>query len=446
MVRMIVVCFQMIAILFSPDSLQARTDSCISLGCHRPFGVLKNLHYPLNNGKKCFECHVRVAQYHPVKGVKAHELIAQNEKLCYGCHESFGKRKVVHEPVRKGECTSCHNPHGSNGRSLLDITDSDTPLCVKCHDAATFEQAYQHGPVAVGACGKCHDPHESANVALLREPPRDNCLKCHADFANGLKESAIVHAPVRDDPCTACHTPHGSRFSHMLKKETKELCLGCHEAFGKKLSSMKVIHKPISQEDACISCHAPHYSKAKGLLPGDEKGVCLGCHGTDRLGIPPLRNIKKEIEGKKVLHGPLQHGECKACHDPHGSKYFRMLRGEYPSALYAPYREGIYDACLNCHEKNLLRYPDTTVFTQFRNGKNNLHYVHVANKRKGRTCRVCHEPHASTGDKLINKESMQFGEWKIPVNLTMTPTGGKCAPGCHKAFKYDREVPETYKR
>jgi predicted CXXCH cytochrome family protein len=209
---------------------------------------------------------------------------------------------------------------------------------------------------------------------------------------------------------------------------------------------VKVPHKPLIEEESCGSCHSAHFSQDKGLLPFNEMTTCLRCHGKDNLGTPSLRNIKTELAGKKYLHGPIGTGECKACHDPHGSDNFRMLRGSYPADLYVPYKEGIYGACLNCHEKNLLRFEDTTVYTSFRNGNRNLHYVHVVNNRKGRTCRVCHEPHASNGEKLISKEGSKFGDWKIPVNFNGTPTGGSCAPGCHRPFKYDRKNPVDYRQ
>ena len=125
-------------------------------------------------------------------------------------------------------------------------------------------------------------------------------------------------------------------------------------------------------------------------LDASELTVCLSCHDKENLGTPPLKNIKRDLAGKKFLHGPIQKGQCTACHDPHGSDYFRMLRGNYPSALYAPYREGLYDACLKCHGKDLLKSLETTTATRFRNGVRNLHSVHVANRNKGRTCRICH--------------------------------------------------------
>jgi predicted CXXCH cytochrome family protein len=301
-----------------------------------------------------------------------------------------------------------------------------------------------HGPVAVGACNKCHAPHEAAEKNLLEGTVRNLCLKCHSDFATSLKSAKVVHAPVKEGTCSTCHNPHGSPVANLLKKKMPDLCLECHVKIGKKLAAVKVPHKPLQQEASCSSCHSAHYSQVKGLLPFDEKATCLRCHDKDNLGTPPLRNIKKELAGKKYLHGPLEMGECKACHDPHGSDNFRILRGSYPAGIYAPYKEGIYGICLNCHEKNLLKFADTTIYTGFRNGNRNLHYVHVVNSRKGRTCRVCHEPHASTGEKMISKEGVKFGDWQIPINFKSTPTGGSCAPGCHRDFKYDRGKPENY--
>jgi len=262
-----------------------------------------------------------------------------------------------------------------------------------------------------------------------------------------LKAAPVVHPPVKNDPCTACHNPHGSPFNFFLKKKMPELCVGCHDNLGKKLAAVKVPHKPLQQEGSCGNCHSSHFGKAKGMLSGEERSVCVGCHDTDKLGSPPLKNIKKELEGKKYLHGPIQKGMCTPCHDPHGSNNFRMLKGNYPVELYEQYKEKeTYELCFKCHNKDMLRFPETTLYTKFRNGSRNLHFVHVAGKRKGRTCRVCHQPHASDGEKLISKEGTSFGNWKIPLNFKITATGGSCAPGCHSSFTYDRDKPVVYKK
>jgi predicted CXXCH cytochrome family protein len=422
----------------------ASAQTCSVTSCHRPIVSLENPHVPVKE-KDCAACHKKTKQQHPVLGGKSWELTAKVPVLCSQCHVAFGKKKMLHSPVKDGDCLACHRPHGGSGRFLLDVGSDRTELCLGCHDSVPFKQQFMHGPVAVGACTKCHDPHEAAEKSLLEGPVRNLCLKCHVDFAKSLKDAAVVHPPVKDGPCTSCHDPHGSSVNKILKKKMPELCVGCHVKIGKKLTGIKVPHKPLLQAGSCSSCHSSHYSKNKGLLPLDEMGTCLGCHGKDNLGTPPLRNIKTELAGKKNLHGPLKKGECKACHDPHGSDNFRMLRGNYPADVYAPYKEGAYDLCLSCHEKNLLRFAETTIYTKFRNGKRNLHYVHIVSSRKGRTCRICHQPHASDGVKLINKENLKFGEWDLPVNFTVLSTGGRCAPGCHQPYTYDRDKAVEYK-
>ncbi len=421
----------------------AFAESCVTSTCHQAVAKINYQHSPVKDGD-CLACHKQITSQHPNKAKKGFELTAKGAALCNQCHETLGKKKVVHEPVKEGDCLACHKPHGASGRFLLDVSEDQTELCLRCHDGAPLKQKFVHGPVAVGACTKCHDPHESNEAYLSRIPARERCLKCHADFAKAMKEAKVIHAPVLLNQCHSCHDPHGASLPNLLTKGMPDLCIYCHKKIADKMVKAKVPHKPLLQQGGCATCHSAHFARAKGLLATDEKSVCLGCHDKENLGNPPLKNIKKEISGKKFLHGPLKNGECKACHDPHGSDYVRMLRGTYPADVYAPYKDGLYDGCLRCHDKGMLRFAETTLYTRFRNGNRNLHFVHVSNRLKGRTCRVCHEPHASNEERLIRKEGFKFGDWKIPINFKTTETGGSCAPGCHKAFRYDREKPEKY--
>lgn len=423
----------------------AFAESCVTVTCHPAIAALKQPHHPVKDGD-CLSCHQQKVKGHPVAGGKSFELAVKGGELCSQCHEAKGEQKVVHSPVKEGDCISCHKPHGGSGPFLLDEGDDQSELCLGCHDSAPFRQRFTHGPVAVGSCTRCHDPHEAAEKALLKDTSRDLCLKCHVSFQQSLKTSPVVHPPVRSDPCTSCHDPHGSSVNSFLRKKMPDICVECHAELGKKMAGVKVPHKPLQQEAGCGNCHSTHFAEGKGLLAAAQKEVCLSCHGTGNLGTPPLKNIAKELEGKKYLHGPIRKGECTACHDPHGSNNFRMLRGGYPAELYATYTPGLYDGCLLCHQKNMLRYADTTIYTNFRNGNRNLHFVHVVGKKKGRSCRSCHEPHASNGEKLISKEGVNFGNWKIPINFQITATGGGCAPGCHRQYKYDREKPENYRQ
>jgi len=415
--------------------------TCVTTACHSGIAATTYPHAPVKEGD-CSSCHTPLSKEHPVKGVKGFALAEKGGALCTKCHDGMGAKPFQHQPVKDGDCVSCHKPHGSNERFLLEAGEDRTPLCLGCHDGEPFKQKYMHGPAAVGSCNACHDPHESNDKLLLKGPIKNLCLGCHADFAATLQAAAFVHPPVKNEPCTVCHNPHGSSALMFLRKKMPDLCVECHKDIGKKLTGVKFPHKPLTQEGGCTNCHSGHYSKAKALLSADEMTICLNCHGKDNLGT--LKNIKTQIEGKKYLHGPIQKGSCKACHDPHGSDFFRMLPGNYPAQLYGPYVEGMYNACLTCHDKNMLRFEETSLYTKFRNGKRNLHYVHVVN-RKSRSCRICHEPHASDEVRLLRKEGAPFGEWKIPLNFKVSDNGGGCAPGCHKAFKYDRVTPQVYR-
>ena len=83
---------------------------------------------------------------------------------------------------------------------------------------------------------------------------------------------------------------------------------------------------------------------------------------------------------------------------------------------------------------------ETDTVTGFRNGTKNLHLVHVADPKRGRTCRACHSTHAST-NPMHMAETVPFGNWQMPIDFTRTRTGGSCASGCHRKLSYDRENP-----
>jgi predicted CXXCH cytochrome family protein len=239
----------------------------------------------------------------------------------------------------------------------------------------------------------------------------------------------------------ACHNPHGSASRHLLKAPTADLCLECHEEVRSAIKT-KVRHAAVYREDSCGICHSGHSSSIPALLLAPEKELCLSCHGKDDFTrSDPLRNIGREIEGKPHLHGPVANGQCSPCHAPHGSPFYRLLRKDYPSGPYAPYREGSYAFCFECHDRSMLSSPKATADTGFRSGSRNLHYLHVADPKKGRVCTTCHASHASVSPKLINASGISFGNWAIPVNFKATSQGGSCAPGCHKAIQYDRTKP-----
>ena len=298
-------------------------------------------------------------------------------------------------------------------------------LTAQCHPGKT-DLKYMHGPAAVGDCTACHMPHDSDNKALLVKKGNDLCFTCH-DAVRDETKKKVVHDAL-EEGCTTCHNPHGSSFKKLLSAERDKLCFRCHSGIGERIEKSKSVHAPVKTEKACTSCHAPHASDGEKLLQKGEKDLCLECH----------KNILKK--NQTVLHGPIKQAKCTPCHNPHGSPNDKLLVKGFPADLYVAYTDNEYPLCFSCHNRDLLRFPDTSIATGFRDGEKNLHFLHVNKTDKGRSCKACHTIHAGELPKLI-ADKVPFGKWDLPLKFTKTETGGSCAPGCHRKTGYDRKTP-----
>ena len=261
-----------------------------------------------------------------------------------------------------------------------------------------------------------------------------------------MNKATFLHSAVVKQSCTSCHLPHSSKRLRLLNQEGQDLCFVCHKDIEADYKMSRSKHMALYTDNRCGNCHAVHFSELGKLLLDEEMPLCLKCHGhDDQSKSKPLRNIKKELEDKEYLHGPVADQQCIPCHSPHGSGYSKLMQGPYPGDFYAPFEQGIYDFCFECHESGMLTKREDASSTDFRNGDQNLHYLHVVKEQKGRTCQSCHATHASSGAKLISQEGVRFGSWEIPIRFNQTETGGSCTPGCHRKVDYDRESPVDYK-
>jgi predicted CXXCH cytochrome family protein len=93
--------------------------------------------------------------------------------------------------VQDGQCTACHDPHGS-----------DAPLMFAKADV-------------VEMCGTCHDwlKHSSHPMGEKYKDPRNKNLTLQ---------------------CLSCHRSHGTEYKHMMPyPTTSDLCTKCHEKFSR---------------------------------------------------------------------------------------------------------------------------------------------------------------------------------------------------------------------
>ena len=352
---------------------------------------------------------------------------AENTCVTAECHATLLSKKDVHAPAES--CDTCHeaveSTHPQKGKATFKLAQGEAELCVACHDDKTSFPV-THGPVSAGDCTSCHDPHASDEKPLLRGKTDDLCVGCHVDVKE-LLGKPHVHAAL-DAGCTSCHDPHGSAHPKLLPEAGAAICFTCHDAIGEKVAQAAVAHPPVTSEAGCGSCHTPHAGDQAKLLLRPEKEACLACHATV---VTPAMT---------VLHGPVAQGTCTPCHDPHGGADEDLLVASFPSSPYAAYGDEAYALCFSCHKRDLLRYPDTSFATEFRDGERNLHHLHVNDKVKGRSCSLCHELHGGTQPKLM-AVGVAFGTWRLPVKFVKTETGGSCAPGCHQPKSYDRKSP-----
>jgi len=406
------------------------SDDSDCIDCHGPLMEGKAVHEPVEE-EMCEACHEQ-----PDESLHVFDTPENQTAICMSCHDSVAG-PVEHKPVTEGHCTACHEPHHSEFKSLL-RNDEEGDLCATCHqDYPALEAEYIHGPVDAGMCTICHLPHASEQPKLLNEEPITLCLGCHEDLEEEMDEAENVHLPVEED-CGLCHDPHSGPIEFQLRQEGALLCFDCHDGI-RESTEKSIDHAVVKDERACMNCHQPHHSAYPAMLNDSPKDVCMSCHDAE---IEVDEDTKITAMGPllsmEFTHGPIQEGNCSACHDPHGSDVFSILRDSYPRKFYAKWDPEMYSLCFRCHEESIFTDDKTETLTNFRNGETNLHYMHVNRAKKGRTCRACHEVHASSYPVHL-AEAVPFGAWDMPINFEVTPNGGSCSPGCHDPQAYDRE-------
>jgi DmsE family decaheme c-type cytochrome len=201
--------------------------------------VVADARTPFANGG-CTACHGpsvehsrRATRFKPDRmfgdGATASPVAEQNG-ACLGCHENSMRmhwRGSAHEREDVA-CTSCHALHTEHDPVLHKPDQVD--VCFACHKEkrAEMHRPSTH-PVMEGqiGCSDCHNPHGSNGPSLLLRPTlNETCYGCHAE-----KRGPFLweHAPVRED-CSHCHRPHGSTQPALLKARIPWLCQECHLA------------------------------------------------------------------------------------------------------------------------------------------------------------------------------------------------------------------------
>jgi predicted CXXCH cytochrome family protein len=306
-------------------------------------------------------------------------------KTCLECHPDVQKEMAqegTHEPFKKLECASCHNPHATKYEDL--VKEETGKLCKGCHQSekGLMARKYSHGPFEKGECLACHRPHASENRMLLTAKDEQLCFACHAKEGSFSKKNK--HDPVKKGRCLSCHSPHTSDHEALAKKERDELCVTCHSIKNKKTQKSHLDY-PVEGTD-CMSCHSPHGSDRTGLVketlhkPFAQK-KCMTCH--NRLGAQDPLGLRGKGAGtcfachasteedfRKINSHIVEGVFCVNCHSPHASDESHLKRGKERKT------------CCRCHEDTKGRLKE----------KKNQHKHPLVKEGK---CSSCHRPHGS---------------------------------------------------
>ncbi|TPW20311.1 MAG: two component, sigma54 specific, Fis family transcriptional regulator [Elusimicrobia bacterium] len=297
----------------------------------------------------------------PVKKAEAGEgdafFAAHKEKAA-----ELMKAEGAHKPVLEGRCAACH----ADPKDAKKLAAEYKPLCLSCHPAreASLKKPFLHQPFADGDCSTCHDPHGSKEGRLLNQPAKDLCAGCHTASDEALKKAHFgitelsgscaachdphggdkpkliaggkPHVPFGSRSCDMCHAPTGADGKAALKDTPEGTCFACHSDFRKK-GAEAVVHPPFAAGD-CVSCHDPHTRRRDALMKDSFDAVCFVCHEAGLKDNHPIAGHSTTKEGKADPRRKDKTFNCASCHDPHAGAETKLLT----------FKPG---ACEACHEK-----------------------------------------------------------------------------------------------
>lgn len=312
----------------------------------------------------CVSCHTGHS------GETEKSLIKPEKELCLSCHASVlesapGKKaEYTHSPVAMGNCSSCHDVHGTKDRRMVVNNlakacetchkSSDEKLtkahmgypvkdanCASCHDAHSHNKGSkllrveQHGPFARRNCETCHTKPEAGKPIGLVKPANELCFTCHPkDSVMAGKENA--HLPVKQGFCISCHDPHaGDAKASLMKTRPAYACFTCHAKI--ESDTLKPYrHKILEDKLNCMLCHKPHSSPQVDLLVKNQKDLCGQCH-KHQFSHP----LDVHKDGTPVVDPTTKKQmTCASCHNNHGSDFEALTILDKKR-----------DLCLKCHDE-----------------------------------------------------------------------------------------------
>lgn len=238
------------------------------------------------NDYGCESCHGPGAQHvgkgggKGVGGISSFgKNVAATERasVCLRCHESSKQNFFWEVSVHKKNdvaCNDCHSVHA------LDTSPKKNQVntCGKCHKDITIRaNRRSHHPIVEGKlqCSSCHNPHGALGPSMVKTPSVNQlCYTCHAE-----KRGPFVweHPPV-EEKCTNCHTPHGAVHEKLLLQRAPNLCQECHDIsrhpstrYSRETLFTGTSPSNRSFSRSCLNCHSSVHGSNAPANPANHQ-------------------------------------------------------------------------------------------------------------------------------------------------------------------------------
>jgi DmsE family decaheme c-type cytochrome len=211
----------------SLKKLTAAQTSEICLKCHEKGGqqnYTASMHARRN--VPCTSCH----SVHDPKSAQAQLKTKVDSELCFECHkpERAKAQRTSHHPVREGKmsCASCHNPHDGSRPKMI-LADSVNDLCYKCHAEKRGPFLFEHAPVRE-ECTTCHEPHGTNHKRLLSQKLPNLCWNCHFTGSGHFAQNTAADNHGTEQGKYQVAPSGTTNFPTINSRMIEKSCKNCH--------------------------------------------------------------------------------------------------------------------------------------------------------------------------------------------------------------------------
>jgi predicted CXXCH cytochrome family protein len=249
----------------------------------------------------CELCHRNEAAYKYSNGHPLHTktLELPDSMFQLGSRRGSSKNRVI--------CQTCHKVHGARGDNILIIDNSNSELCILCHENQKYLVDTKHDLrltlpdeknmkqqllTTSGPCGACHIPHNSAGKKLWARriyrgnPATQMCLSCHGDETQYKtkrigEHSHSINVNPSEDNTIPGKLPLFSSLGEKIPQGAVQ-CFSCHD-----------VHRwdPLSTENKGGKDAEGDASNSFLRISNMNSELCIKCHEDKRQLITSDHNL-----------------------------------------------------------------------------------------------------------------------------------------------------------